>query len=86
MGMIQRAGFAGGLFFGSGFAGLFWLYIKDVAQPLISQHSGFLSSQWAFLEWAFPTACLLLMFAAGLYLVYGGVQEERRAERRPRRY
>lgn len=81
MGAIRRAAFSGGLFVSAGTAGIFWLYLKDAAKPLIQKYAGPFASEWELLQWTFPTACLLLMFAAGLYLVYGGVQEERNAQR-----
>jgi len=86
MSAIDRAAFSGGLFFAAGLAGVYWLYIMDFAKPLYQQLAGStFSDQWALLKWAFPTACLLLMLVAGLYLVFGGVQEERTVEVRRRR-
>lgn len=78
MSTLNRAAFSGGLFTAAGVAGVWWLYIMDTAKPLYQQYAGnTFADAWNLLKWAFPTACLILMFAAGLYLVYGGVQEEK---------
>lgn len=86
MSSMKRAAFSGGLFFGAGLAGIYWLYLMDTANPLYQQLAGStFNDQWALLKWVFPTACLVLMLVAGLYLVFGGVQEERTVEVRRRR-
>lgn len=84
MATLERAVYSGGLFISAGMAAIWWLYLEPSAKPLINKYAGPFSDQWELLKWVFPTACLILMFAAGLYLVYGGVQEERKAERRVR--
>jgi len=85
MSTLDRAAFSGSLFIASGLAGIFWLYIEDTARPLMQQYAGPFSDQWELLQWVVPTACLILMFVAGLYLVYGGVQEEKAANVQRRR-
>jgi len=78
MSTLTRAAFSGGLFVAAGMAGVWWLYVIDTAKPLYQQYAGStFADQWALLKWAFPTACLILMFIAGAYLIYGGVQEEK---------
>lgn len=84
MGTIQRAGFSGGLFVSAGIAGLFWLYLSATAEPLMQEFAGPFQTQWEMLQWVFPTACLLLMFVSGLYLVFGGVKEEKARNTRRR--
>lgn len=79
MSAIDRAIVSGSLFIGSGLAGLFWIYLRPTVAPLMKEHAGPFASQWELLQWVFPTTCLLLMFIAGVYLVYGGVQEEKAA-------
>jgi hypothetical protein len=77
MSTLDRATLSGGLFIASGIAGLFWLYLAETARPLMQKFAGPFQSQWELLQWAVPTACLILMFVAGLYLVFGGVQKEK---------
>lgn len=81
---VDRAALSGKLFIVSGMASVFWLYFKPEVEPLLTQHAGVFSDQWELLEWVFPTTCLLLMLVAGAYQVYGGVQEEKKAQRRRR--
>jgi H+/Cl- antiporter ClcA len=85
MGTLERTGYASSLFIGSGLGAIIWLYLVDTAEPLLQAHAGPFQSQWELLQWVFPTTLLLIMFVAGLYIVYGGIQEERKADRRKRR-
>lgn len=82
---IGRAIVSAGIFTSAAFAGIFWLYLEPTVRPLMQEFAGPFSDQWDLLQWVFPTTVLVMMFVAGLYLVFGGVQEEKNVEVRRRR-
>lgn len=82
MGIMNRTRIAAGLIGAGAIGGTFWLYLYAYADPLIQTHATIWADEWELFQWVIPTACILSMFAGGLYLVYGGAQEERAAHRR----
>lgn len=82
MGIIGRIEIGAGLMGAGAIGGTFWLYLVGFADPLVVQHAGIWSEQWELFQWTIPTACVLSIVAGGLYLVYGGAQEERAEHQR----
>lgn len=85
MGIIDRTVVSASMIGGGAIGGTFWLYLKAHAEPLVNDHAGLWSSQWQLFQWVIPLACTLMVVLGGLYLVYGGAQEERAATRKRRR-
>lgn len=82
MSIISRTAVAAAVMLAAFFSGTFWLYLKGTAESFIENNAGVFLSNWEFLEWAFPTACYTMAAIAGIYLVFGGAQEERKRKTR----
>lgn len=85
MGIVDRTVLSASMIGGGAVGGTFWLYLKAVAEPLIEEHATIWSSQWELYQWVIPLTCTLMIVLGGLYLVYGGAQEERGVNRQRRR-
>lgn len=85
MGAIGRMIVSAGLIAAGSIGGFYWLYLLHFADPLVAQHASIWSDQWQLFQWSIPLACTVSIGAGCLYLVFGGVQRERKQEQLERR-